>query len=64
MCEIYYSTQSLRTVNNSLIGILKRCSLVLDARVCGVMLKKRALCFRTSPMKLGYYAKNYAPLEV
>ena len=43
MCEIYYSTQSLRTVNNSLISILKRCPLVLDARVCGVMLKKKSI---------------------
>ena len=43
-------------------GFLPKLSLCF--RVCRIMLENRVLCFRASPVKLGYYAQNYARLEV
>ena len=43
-------------------GFLPKLSLCF--RVCRIMLDNRVLCFRASPVKLGYYAQNYAQLEV
>ena len=43
-------------------GSLPKLSLCL--RVCRIMLENRVLCFRASPVKLRYYAQNYARLEV
>ena len=43
-------------------GSLPKLSLCF--RVCRIMLENRVLCFRASPVKLRYYAQNYARLEV
>ena len=36
----------------------------LFCRVCLIMFEKRVLCFQASFVKPGYYAQNYARLEV
>ena len=54
-------------LNNQEVNLAARPKKCLD--LCflgsvGLCSKNRVLCFRASPMKLGYYAQNYAQLEV